>query len=127
MHIIGKKTFVIEISLPKKQSAKVVDGITVKDQELVYEYMWFSGVGLDPQTGSMPMNIWTPYPEQAIRYKDRDEAQLVNNLILPESGGKVLEWDECNKAEGRTVIIPVSGAIATAISKPGIDGTGRKN
>ena len=135
MHIIGQKTFVIETRAPKPGtfSNKLQDSdegpVVVPDKEAEYEYLWFMGVGLHPdalQRGvTIPMNMWTPYPDQATRYKDRDEATIVNEKILgATAGGVVIDWDLCHKAEGRQIIVPVGG-IELSKSKTGIDGTGK--
>lgn len=135
MHIIGQKTFVIETRAPKPGtfSNKLQDSdegpVVVPDVEPEYEYLWFMGVGLHPDALlkgiAQPMNMWTPYPEQATRYKDIDEAAAVNEMILGKTaGGNVIDWDLCHKAEGRQIIVPV-GDIEISKSNTGIDGKGR--
>lgn len=130
MIIIGKETYVIEAKLPLSFSNKLQDSdegpVVVPDGPTKYEYQWFCGVGLNPyylaKGVQLPMNIWSPYPEQAFQYKDKEDAEAVNKYILGESGGgSVLPWSKCHKAMGRQIIVPVGDIV---LSKPNKDGRG---
>lgn len=136
MYLIGKDQFVIETYAPagKAINKTVIDEntgekITVPSGEQQYEWLWFCGVGLHPSSiQSAPVwgNVWSPYPEQAAMYKNKDEAEAVNKQILgPTAGGIVSTWECCHKAEGRQIIIPVDASIMAGKSKSGIDGEGK--
>jgi hypothetical protein len=135
MHIIGKSRFVIETHVPTGRfKNKTIDSdegpILVPSEDPEYEWMWFAGVGLHPEMlksgKAVPMNIWTPYPEQAAVYKDRDEADLVNKMVLGEvSGGVVSEWEVSHWREGRQVIVPIPVEVIGAPSRAGINEEGR--
>jgi hypothetical protein len=131
MHIIGQHSFVIETRLPKGPGLNEVrDGLVVPVEEPEYEYMWFAGVGLHPEMAAkgqiLFMNIWTPYPEQAARYKDKDEADAVNDKILTKvAGGYVIDYELSHWREGRQVVVPVFGTIQGGKSNAGIDERGR--
>ena len=113
MQIIGKDTFVIEmqeaVGFKNKQVMDDNEGlITVPDGEPEYRWMWFAGIGAHPTMHKVVGAVWTPYPAQAHQYKDRAEAEMINNKIIgPAGGGKVVSWKECHKEEGQQVIIPV--------------------
>lgn len=135
MILIGKNEFVIETSVPtgqfKNKTIMSDEGpVTVPSEDPEYEYLWFAGVGLHPgmlaKGKAVPMNIWTPYPEQAARYKDKDEADLVNQKVLGiQSGGYVISYELSHWREGRQVVVPIAMDIFGAESKAGIDEEGR--
>lgn len=132
MRIINKTTFVIETLSPtgKFKNKEVLNEKTGEmethpDGEPEREYMWFAGIGRHPQNQKLVGAVWTPYPEQAFRYKDKGEADIVNSLVLgPDAGGSVLSWESCHKAEGRQIIVPIIGAamIQEGVSNSGIKG-----
>lgn len=128
MHIINEMRFVIETKAPKNAKNKTIqtdEGPTiVPDGETEYEYLWFAGVGAHPSLPGVVGAVWTPYPDQAAKYKDKDEANIVNQKILgAQAGGVVLSWDTCHKAEGRQIIVPVDAAqVKEAESLSGIKG-----
>ena len=134
-NILKKRSFVIETKLPIKFTNKtVVDDnlgpVTVPGEPTEYEYNWFAGVGANPQIMRergivIPMNLWSPYPEQAAKYSYED-ALAVHQIILGnDSGAWVVEWDKSHHKEGKQIIIPITTAEASIIlgaSSKGIDG-----
>lgn len=129
MHIIGKDTFVIETRVPVNAKTKRVWNKEharmeiVPDGEPEYEYMWFCGMGAHPTNPNVLGAVWSPYPSQGHQYKNKDEADAVNEIILgKQAGGYVLSWKKCHKAEGRQIVVPIDAAVAKAVSKSGIDG-----
>lgn len=134
MHIIGKNRFVIEVALPAEFKNISVplegqfndDGTQMfeirPDPNVVtrYEYLWYCGMGLlpdsvgeDKATGKMkiplPMHVWSPYFEQCIKYKDKDDADAVNKHVLGDEGGVVYEQNASHYLEGKQVVVPVTG------------------
>lgn len=114
MLIIGKDTFVIEmkeaVAFKNKQVMDDNDGlITVPDGTPTYRWMWFAGIGAHPTMSRVIGAIWTPYPEQAHQYKEKEDAEYVNEKVIgPAGGGKVVLWSRCHKEEGEQLIIPVT-------------------
>lgn len=120
MQPIKKRSFVIETKLPVKfVNKKIIDDnlgeIVVPDSEhpVEYEYAWFGGVCAEPNvyfsTGVViPMNLWSPYPDQAIRYS-KDDADAVWEIILgKDSSCYVVEERKSHLAEGRKIMIPIT-------------------
>jgi hypothetical protein len=133
MIILGKRRFVIQVNTPKGPGKNIVneEGLTVPDpnHKIEYEYLWFAGVGLNPQMlakgKSVPMNIWTPYPAQAHEYADRDDAVAVNEKVLgKQAGANVVEvgTPECMYHLGRSVIIPVDAEVLAGQALTGLKG-----
>lgn len=117
MHIIGKDTFVIEmkeaVGFKNKQVVDDNEGlITVPDGTPQYRYMWFAGIGTHPTISRLMGAVWTPYPSQAHQYKEKEDAEYVNEKVLgPAGGGKVVSWKESHKEEGEQIVIPISNGM----------------
>jgi hypothetical protein len=120
MHTIGKHRFVIETNIPtgkfKNKTVMTDHGpTTVPDGEPEYEYHWFAGIGANPDMlkkgAVIPMNVWTPYPSQAVMYEDRDNAQFVVDIVMGgQSGGYVVEEKDSHLHEGRKVVALIPNA-----------------
>lgn len=72
----------------------------VIETELPDGYHWFVGIGNHPLAEKkgkiVPMNCWSPYPEEALRMDDAIKAIQVNDNILQDVKGIVVTEDEAN-------------------------------
>lgn len=78
---------------------KIETGFVI-EVELPDGYHWFVGVGNHPlaeQKGIiLPMNCFSPYPEDALIMDNEEKATQVNEKIIPDANGYVVSVEKAN-------------------------------